>query len=291
MTTLRMKLCKIDTCWYVIKAISMELNSCTTGTQIRNLDKFPTDLQQAIQDQRQIAWKNFTEGLIARSWTVYMANHYHEVESKRTGQLWTARLSKYLWEAIQFIWNERNDKLHNTMRAQELKGVPLLKEAIKKEMKIGIGSLPSQDFSRYFKADIEKLFNCEEKMIQWFQVVRQGRILMDSRNLQQDEFAESKALQNWIGLSYSVSDEEGIPILIQAIITEMKEGLEGLPREMQQQFDLTVEEIQQQTLDQQKQWFCSIRSKREQLGCASVFDEFSYSGALREWVGLVDTQA
>ena len=125
-----------------------------------------------------------------------MEQYYNKADPKRSATLWTARLIKYTWEGIKYIWTERNSKLHKTSRIKELEGITVLKEAIKQEPNKGIGSLSTGEFSKYFRAKIDHICSSEDRMMQWFQVVRQGRILMDKRNLINDEFAANKALQH-----------------------------------------------------------------------------------------------
>ena len=60
--------------------------------------------------------------------------------------------------------------------------------------------------------------------------IRQGRILFDQRNLLNDEFASSKALQDWVGLSYDLRDEEAIPALNDAVREEWDTGIGNLPQ-------------------------------------------------------------
>ena len=73
-----------------------------------------------------------------------------------------------------------------------------------------------------------------------------------SPNKRHTQFAENKALQKWIGIDYTITDKEGGPLLLQSITLELNTGLDRLPQEMQQYFNLTLEQLQEQTLDQQK---------------------------------------
>ena len=110
---------------------------------------------------------------------------------------------------------------------------------------------------------------------------------MDQRNLVNDEFAQDKALQQWVGISYQIEDDEGTPILLDAIYSELKKGPTSLPRGMHEHFKLTEKDIENMSLQQKKQWFCTIRTQRELLDGANLLqDDFTISEPLRDWVGL-----
>ena len=144
-------------------------------------------------------------------------------------------------------------------------------------------------FSKYFRSNLSTLLHKDDDYLkQWLQVIGQASILMDPTNLAEDEFSTSKALQQWIGISYHIEDQEGLPPLQQAIKEELQLGLKGLPQEYKELFSFTHKTIKQSPLQWQQECYYIIIEAREQFDCANLLsNEFSYARAMRDWVGLV----
>ena len=110
---------------------------------------------------------------------------------------------------------------------------------------------------------------------------------MDPDNLLVDEFEESERLQKWVGITYITKDEEGLPILNEAIMKELQMGRDGLPGEFEDTFQIEEGKLLNTSLEFKKEWSESIRTVREDYGCYNIImDEFSYPGVMRDWVGL-----
>ena len=143
-----------------------------------------------------------------------MTQYYHHKKTKNTGCTWSKRSVKYVWEFTHTIWNSRNTQTHETERIKELEGVSTLRQSVMDEWNQGLGGLPAAGFSHYFSMKSEELMNFSVDYLEsWLLIVRQARILMDPQHLLSDEFAISQTLQQWIGISYDVSDEEETRIL------------------------------------------------------------------------------
>ena len=125
----------------------------------------------------------------------------------------------------------------------------------------GLGRLPASEFSRYFSIPIDHLLaKPVDYLMQWFLAVRQGRILLDPDRLLQDEFVTSKSLQQWVGISYEVTDEEMEPILQDAIIKEITLGIGNLPpQQFEQHFNTSLQTLLSGPLSVQKLWFQQVR--------------------------------
>lgn len=80
-----------------------------------------------------------------------MQQHFINIDSLQTSGPWAVHLIKTNWELIFQIWEHRNQHLHYTDRIKELEGSSELYRAVRRELKIGIGSLPVSGFSQYFK--------------------------------------------------------------------------------------------------------------------------------------------
>ena len=91
-------------------------------------------------------------------------------------------------------------------------------------------------------------------------IIRQRHIMrMDPTNLLLDKFAESRALYQWVDISYDVTDEEGTPILIQSITQEWHTGLDTFSRStFSSYFEDSSPNLLKQPLQQLQMWFIEI---------------------------------
>ena len=283
------KLFKLDTCSYLLKALRNELYAWRNHQSLPNIDNYPTLLQQTIHQQRQIGWKQFMEGLITQSWGLYMSRYYKSRQMQKTGNKWATRLIKYVWEATFVIWETRNAQLHQTERIHELEGVSILKQTITNEWKQGLGRLPTSDYSHYFTITIEALMEKSiEYLKSWLMIVRQARVMMDPSHLIHDEFAESIALQQWIGISYEITDDEARPTLEQAAELEWRQGIDELDTNIfEENFNITINNLLKLSTTNLTEWFVVVRNGRINSQSKNIIqDEFTYSGALKSWAGL-----
>ena len=277
----------MDTCWYIKHAIKRELQTWRKQKPTQHdLQRYPTELQAAILAQRQIGWRSFLEGRISQHWTTYMAEHYRDLHSKRSAEAWTAKLIKHTHEILKAVWDSRNSQLHETIQILELEGLPMLKDAIKAEFGIGLGRLPASEFSSYFTIKLNIILQKSvDQLKHWLMVISQARILMDAANVLDDEFSNSKALQQWIGISTKVTDKEGMEQLHDSIEKEYKIGIGNLPPTLPNYFKMTLKEILQRDLDWKKSWLCDIKDGRDEFDSANVInDSFAHPGVLREWL-------
>lgn len=110
---------------------------------------------------------------------------------------------------------------------------------------------------------------------------------MDKENLIQDDFQSNKALAAWIGLSFRVTDEEGIEPLQEAIRKERQLGQSGLPQWFHSLFDKSSDDLLKQNLHQQRLWLTNVRKGRIRYDQDNILqDEFTNPGAFRDWLGF-----
>ena len=283
------KLLSLNTCIQLLVAIRNDVMAWRKGYPTPATGHLPLGLQRAIFAQRDIGWKQFFEGLVAKHWGAYMSQYYLHKKTKNTGRTWSKRLIKYNWEFTHEIWTSRNTQLHETERVKELEGVSILRQTVMKEWEQGLGRLPAADFSHYFSMKSEELMNFSTDYLKsWLLIVRQGRILMDGRHLLNDEFATSRTLQQWIGITYDITDEEGHQILKRSASMEWEKGLNTLDASTYgKHFEHTLQEILNFPLASLKMWFVDIRNGRLASSTEDVLsDEFSHDGLLKVWVGL-----
>ena len=284
------KLVSLDTCVILTTALRAELHAWRKALPLPNINSLPHLLQKAIKQQRQIGWKQFMEGLISKSWGLYMNNYYKRKYSQRKATTWAARLIKYSWEAIFEIWDGRNKQLHDIEHIKDMEDVPELKPIIEVEWTTGLGRLPTVEFSPYFSIKIEELLQKSINSLKaWLLAVRQRRILMDPENLKDDELANSKAMQQqWIGISYTVTDDEARPILCDSIEEEFKIGLDNLPpTKYNHYFNTTLTTLLELNTIKLKEWFVAVRTGRIHYNSSCILlDDFMHPGALNDWAEL-----
>ena len=280
------KLRKLDTCSYLIRALKLELTSWKTGTAPPAINMLPSGLQRAIKEQRLIGWKQFLEGLHSKLWKTYMTTYYLNKKSQRKGSTWASKLIHNNWKLITALWEGRNKQLHQTERINDLEGMPLVREAIETEWRIGLGRLPASQFSQYFSLPLDKLLErSHDHLKTWLSTIRQGRILLDPSNLCHDEFEEMSSLQKWLDISYVVSDDEGIPMLKEAIRAEWNIGKGLLPITFNSLFQGSLRQLLQRNVQKMKLWLRTVRNGRIKFDNGNLLlDEFSSPGALQQWI-------
>ena len=283
------KLQRLDTCWNLMHAIRIEVHNWRYGLPQSPLDEYPLLLQQAIQEQRQLGWNLFFEGIISQKWAHYMTTYYEAIGNFKSGNNWAQKLVHLTWKTTFAIWETRNKQLHETQRIHDMEGVPILQKAITVEWNQGIGRLTASEYSALFQTTPIEIFQKSiDTQKQWLMTIRQGRILLDPERLQEDEFTNSTTLQKWIGLSYDMTDEEATPILREAIINEWRIGLGNLPSHLFDKFfNTTLTQLMNQPLSKQKKWFQRVRQGRICMDPTNLLDdEFTSSGPIHTWIDL-----
>ena len=151
-----------------------------------------------------------------------------------------------------------------------------------------LGSNEVSDFSHLFRTTYAELLTKSlEVKKNWFLIIRQARILMDTDHLINDEFTTSRSLQQWIGITYGITDEEGKETLLEATLEELSKGQGQLPHKYNKYFTISEDDMKTYTVTQLKQWFQQVRTARvifDFHNCTQ--DEFTYPGAYRDWAGL-----
>ena len=219
-----------------------------------------------------------------------MQKHFNLIRSKQKATTWSSKLITYGIKFLYKIWDTRNQQLHKTARIQDMEGIPLLLQSIQNELNIGLGRLPAYEYSSYLKVPMQVIQQKPpEWQKHWFLVIRQARLLLDADNLISDEFASSSTLQKWIGLSYSITDEEATPVLHRAIINELNIGISNLPLQpFLPYFQLShTDLINQSSLTHLKTWLKTIRQGRLKFNHQQIIqDEFNHHGLYNQWLYL-----
>jgi len=200
-------LVKLDTCPYLIAAIQIELQTERRGETPIVVNRYPLQLHSAIVAQRQIGWRSFTEGLLCKEFVTYQSNYYKDVQSMRTGKAWAHKAIRKSWQFLFHVWENRNNKLHQTDKIRELGGRRDLIASITSERNIGLHSLPPHDFSSYFSGSNEELLKQNTEFLRmWLSVIRNARFLHKDQSLLIDNFVTNETLRKWIDLCFEQKD-------------------------------------------------------------------------------------
>ena len=271
----------------IIREINAWRQSITVSSE-----KYSTHIQQCAKVQHNIGWKNFLEGLIGENIIDQQQKYYSLIRSRRTGTAWAHKIIRYNWTFIHEIWTHRNNKLHAEDSLQSLEYSDTLKEAVTKEWEIGLSRLPTLEFNHLFARHTSPItiMKSLESAKSWFSTVRSGRILYND-TIVDDEFNTKGPLQHWVGLDDSLFPSKlefrYIQELQQSIMKEMQHGLHSLPTDSYQQFfNKPINYIFSLPIQQQKNWFCTVREGRIKHKDNTTSDNFNQRGRLQRWAGL-----
>ena len=221
-TTLHVLRCKSKSarkCWKkgVRRLEQWMQNNCTwtdiriaIGASLRNFNRgddydtflppsWAPDIGECIQAQRRIGWIGFLEGFLSPMWTTQQEQYFQSKDQRRSGHRWAVGLSKQLWKLVFSMWDHRNETLFTTTKVDDLSGIQMVKKAILKERRLGLGlldpsfqpylSLPLSSFSKMKSIDLRR----------WLCLIRQAR--EDSGMIYNDEITSDVALREWVGLN------------------------------------------------------------------------------------------
>ena len=97
--------------------------------------------------------------------------------------------------------------LHNELfpSKRESKARKALHNSIKLEIDIGIGNLPSNSFSQFFRNTHKEILSLPiTSQKNWFETVTKARMQYDRQNLILDGFSKMGFLQRWVGLEHAL---------------------------------------------------------------------------------------
>ena len=198
----------IQQAWNMTFNIWNERNKQLHETQrIQDLEGVPT-----LQTSLRMEWQQGLGRLPASEYSGYFTQSLEDIMLKSidTQKQWllTVRQGRILLDPTNLI----HDEFASSNALQKWLGVsyevtdeemlPILQDAIRNEIRIGLGNLPAQIYEKIFNISLNTLITqslAKQKL--WFQKVRQGRICMDPSNLMEDEFMTKGPIQAWIDLS------------------------------------------------------------------------------------------
>ena len=280
------QLIKFDTCPILMRAIKYDVTAWRYSGLEQTLDNYPTTIKRCILEQRQLGWQCFFEGIITKTFRSYMTSYYKRKKVHKTSSQRAGRVYKAGWTMIFATWTHHNKQLHETQRIADMEGMQLVRKVIQSKYDRGIGRLPACDFSHLFRNKISILLGKDDDTLKnWLLIIRQGRILLDNQNIEQDDFQTNATLKKWLGLSDRITDKDGAEPLREALQKEIEIGLANLPQRYERY--LQNKNILQEPIDKQKNWLITVKKGRKRYdNCNDIHDEFTNPGAFRDWLGL-----
>ena len=114
--TLRQWLEKERTNPLILKTIIKHLEDLKQDTPTNSPP--PEFVRQAVEEQNNIGWENFTMGIISSRWQVIQARHYKYIKTKKSSKRWTTMLIRKPWEMSWDQWQHCCRILHNPRQSQ-----------------------------------------------------------------------------------------------------------------------------------------------------------------------------
>ena len=106
------------------------------------------------------------------------------------------------WNLIFGIWEERNQRLHQTENILDIEGRQELLTAMTNEWSLGLSVLPASDYGYLFTKPLTFLQNQSlDWQKDWVATVKQGRELYRDHHRIDDGFSRQGPLREWIGMS------------------------------------------------------------------------------------------
>ena len=164
------------------------------------------ECDQLLRKQKTLGWNQFLEGLYISEWKEYIDSICPERYS--TDKL-LSKMIKLGWDFLFGIWDERNQRLHQTDHILDLEGRKELLLAMEQEWRLGLSLLPASDYGYLF---VKPLRYLQQQSLDWQKdwvaTVKQGRELYQDHRRIDDDFNKQGPLRDWIGMSKTPLYEE-----------------------------------------------------------------------------------
>ena len=157
-------------------------------------------LLSAFADQLEIGWHGFLCGILSLDLVHAQQRHYDDIQSRRKGRTWAARVIPKLWHMLHSLWIHRNSCLHDTDAINSVHGLGHLRTAVTSELSLGLGLLPRL-YRSYFTTYTSTLLLSKPVYFlkRWLLVIRTARERFQP-DAPQDSFSHDARLRRWIGL-------------------------------------------------------------------------------------------
>ena len=182
-------------------AMCKEIETWRNKKRQSRLENMDREVKEAIEEQRDIGWKNFLEGLVCNKITRVQQEYLNEKKSYMNSHTWVKKVIKAGWELIENMWEFRNEAVHEKEKIKELEGVPVLDRCIREQWNRGLGQLPASEYSCMFRIKEEEIIKQQvESKKKWLATVKMARKLHRDEEQREDEFDKNTALRKWIGI-------------------------------------------------------------------------------------------
>ena len=141
---LRKKLEEEQTYPPLLVAIASRLQSWHQGLPMEPY-RHEREVREAIAEQDQIGWWNFSLGRMSTKFAPIQSRHYESLGLRRTGAVWARKLITELNEILWEMWEHRNHVLHKTMTPQKEQQLENIREQIREQFVLGKIGLPKRD--------------------------------------------------------------------------------------------------------------------------------------------------
>ena len=160
---------------------------------------YPDSLQRCLNAQSHIGITNMLEGMLTYDWALEQQKYYNANKSRKTGHRWAVGLSAQLWNIIYYMWDHRNNILHNNKELASLSGMDVVKDAIQIKLQRGLATLDPLYYS-YFTYKPQDIANMKsDDARNWLVLIR--RTQEAKGFIYNNQISQSKPLQKWIGLT------------------------------------------------------------------------------------------
>lgn len=160
--TIKAKAIKIKTKITIINSIVEHLNKwrdnvkkSKTQPMINRYNKRKKE-NKAARKQKEIGWRQFFFGKIAKDWGDLQQEHYKRQRKKKTRKQWTVKMIKIIWEQTQRYWNVRCKFAHSELSVWNRDWKIKCIQQVNKEYSKGLKELKGKD-ARWWKTKRKKI--------------------------------------------------------------------------------------------------------------------------------------
>ena len=118
--------------------------------------EIPLIVMEAMVEQDNIGWYNFSNGFISRKWRMIQKAHLKDIGSMKSAILWISRFQKRIWEIPWILWQHRNDFLHNDGKTVHFQEIAAINRSIRSEYRLTGNGLPDS-YQHLFQDDVDEL--------------------------------------------------------------------------------------------------------------------------------------
>ena len=104
---------------------------------------FNPAIREAMIEQEGIGWGNLICGFATKKWRSIQTYHMAEHSSRKSPNLWMARLQWRIWEIAWTMWLHRNDHLHHDGKTIHFQEAAAIDSEIQREIDTGLAGLPT----------------------------------------------------------------------------------------------------------------------------------------------------